>query len=432
MTSSAQLPDQPMPLSRWAARRRQQLSARLFVLHERSRKVTDHLQLDGVDSNEATLAGTSGLLKRLLSAEKQMRQMLVDHPAAILVVDEDGLVQLSNNAARDLLVSLGIEQGSLYLGKPVSKVLPGVMTDSQVQYRTLPGQHDQEQVSLVVKRANVVWGQRAATLVMLHDVTPQVQAREELERALVRQGEINQMKSEFISMASHEFRTPLTSVLSSVELMEEYIRRSSDDLGDQFVSRMRRHLDRSREALTHLDNMVAEMLVLEKSHGGQVDCLPQDFDLVVLVNDVLDSLQSVSEQFQITLRRASEPSLPVRLDPRLVRHILTNLVSNAVRFSSQESEVVITLAVDDQRVNITVADQGIGIPEADHPRMFEPFFRGQNGQHTEGTGLGLAIVKRFVDLHSGHIEFDSTPGRGTTFRLVLPSAGAAAGDHGNE
>lgn len=424
---SPHLPDKPMALSKWVARRRHQLSARLFVLHERSRKITDQLQLDGMDANESTLAGTSDLLKRLLSAEKQMRQMLVDHPAAILVVDDAGLVQLSNHAARVLMQQIGRDQGSLYMGQPVEQVLPGVMTEEELSLTTDSQRSATGTLALVVKRSPVVWGQKPALMLMLHDVTPQVQAREELERALKQLEEVNQLKSEFITMASHEFRTPLTSVLSSLELMNEYVRRAGGELDEQFVRHMERHLNRSRDAIKHLDEMVAEMLVVEKSHSGQVECHPKPVELGPLAKDVLASLQPVAEQREVVLRLKDPKGVVATLDARLVQHILSNLVSNGIRYSDAGGEVTVSLGSDDRHVTVVVRDQGMGIPDSDLPRIFETFFRGENGQTTEGSGLGLSIVKRFVDLHSGHIEVDSKVGEGTTMTISFPVGTAGQG-----
>lgn len=411
----------PMPLSRWISRRRQQLSARLFVLHERSRMVTQKLHLEGLDEEEATLAGTSELLKRLLSAEKHMRQMLVDHPAAVFVVSTDGRVELSNGAARDLLLMLGQSPRPGREPQAINDLLPGVLDQDQLEYPIHIKDQPAGLVALVVKRMSVVWGNADATLILLYDVTPQAQAREELERAVSQLEGVNQLKSEFISMASHEFRTPLTSVLSSLELMGEYVRRAGDDLSEDFVNSMNRHLVRSREAVNHLDNMVAEMLVLEKTNAGQFTCQPAHCDVGPLVREVIASLAPSCEQSGVRLTLSAADTVSAFVDERLLRHIITNLVTNAIRFTLPEGHVTVSLVTDPEGLTLDVEDDGLGIPEVDQAHIFETFYRGRNGQHAAGTGLGLAIVKRFLDLHQGTIAVTSTEGKGTWFRLFFPA-----------
>lgn len=419
------LPDKPIPLSRWVAQRRQQLSARLFVLNERSRRITSHLNLDEISQEEATLAGTSELLKRMLSAEKHVRQTLVDHPAAVLIVDEHRIVQLINNAARELLHRQGVDPTFTSSAGHIDDLFPGALSSNQIEIGH-GDDPDKEHLSLVVKRSPVIWGRRKATLVLLYDVTPQVEARRELETAVEQLREVNQLKSEFITLASHEFRTPLTSVLSSLELLGEYVSRAEDALPGSTVSRMRKHLDRSQASVQRLDDMVGEMLVLEKYTAGQIECRPEPVDLAGLVREIFRTLDPVAEQHEVELRLADD-GLKGRgqwqLDPRLVRHILTNLISNAVRYSTSGGSVTVVLQCSgSDTVDIRVRDTGIGIPADEQNRVFDTFFRGSNSRHADGTGLGLSIVKRFIALHRGSISFDSEVGRGTEFRVRLPDS----------
>ncbi len=418
------LPDKPIPLSRWVSQRRQQLSARLFVLNERSRRITSHLSLDEITEEEATLAGTSELLKRMLSAEKHVRQTLVDHPAAVLIVDDEGKVQLVNNAARELLHRQGVSVTFLSGGEAIDNLFPGVLRNSQIElgHRDDP---EREHLSLVVKRSPVIWGRRNATLVLLYDVTPEVQARRELEAAVAQLQEVNELKSEFITLASHEFRTPLTSVMSSLELLSEYVRRAEPELGEATVERMRKHLSRSQTSVQKLDDMVGEMLVLEKYTAGQIECRREAVNLTLLVRDIFRTLEPVAEQHRVTLSLEGGEAAEGghwNLDPRLLRHILTNLISNAIRYSTSGGNVtVVLLCPGAGKVEVRVRDTGIGIPADEQSRIFDTFFRGSNSRHADGTGLGLSIVKRFIGLHGGTISFDSEVGKGTEFRIVLPT-----------
>lgn len=419
-----QVPEKPLPLSRWLSRRRQQLSARLYVLHERSRRVAEQLELDGMDVDPATAAGTSELLKRLLSAERQMRQMLVDHPAAVLVVDQQGHVQLSNNAVRDLLETMGLSQADLYIGQSVENLFPGILSAAQIELPADRERCDAGHLVMVVRRTPVVWGKGPATLILLHDVTPEVDARRQLEQAVARLQDVNRLKSEFITMASHEFRTPLTSVLSSLELLEEYLKRSGMSLPLDVIGRMQRHLSRSKDAVQHLDRMVEDMLILEKTHAGRVQFRPESVCMVTLVRDVFGTLESICEQQAVQLTLQGPDTMTVQADSRLLRHVITNLLTNAVNFSPPGGQVTLILTQTDEQLCIEVEDQGPGIPAPDQTRIFEAFYRGENGKAAPGSGLGLNIVQRFVDLHGGLIDLDSEPGSGTVFRITLPLSAA--------
>lgn len=416
-----QIPEQPLPLSRWVNRRRQQISARLFVLHERSRQITDQLQLDGIEAEEATLAGTSELLKRLLSAEKHLRQILVDHPAAVLVVDREGMVQLSNAATRELLQAMGVAQADLYKGKPVDAVFPGALTEDQIELPAHPDRCDAEHLVMVVKRTPVTWGRAPATLILLHDVTPQVDAQRKLEQALEQKEEANRLKSEFITMASHEFRTPLTGVLSSLDLMEEYLRRSGASLPAEVLQPLQKHIGRSRDSVGYLDKMVQDMLVLEKTHGGGFQCRPETISVRPALETALRALEPLAEQQASEVQSSVTPAdLVAELDPDLLRHILTNLVSNALLYTPSACRVEVTVVRAQDAVVLAVADNGPGLSAMDQQHLFETFYRGARSHAAKGSGLGLPIVKRFVELHQGEITVQSAPEQGTTFRIVFP------------
>lgn len=405
----------PQPLSQWLAQRRQRLDERLASLRQRSQLVGQRLHLEGITEQEAEGVGVPELLKRLLAAEQHMRRMLVDTPVPVLVLDSQHRVRLSNKALIRLLEASGQNLAQLY-SEPVDSLFPGVFDQHEIELAVTGP--DASQV-LAVKRQTVLWGQAEAQLILLYDVTPEVRARQELQRAVAQLEEVNQLKSDFVATASHEFRTPLAGVLSSLELIDTYLERS-EGLDDWSRARVTMHLDRSRAVIDQLNTLVGDMLVLEKASGGYFVCEPEAVHLDAWLQQLLDGFQSLSERQQIALQLHLTTTRAVRLDQRLLRHCLNNLIGNALRFSPAGATVTVSAEERGNELRLSVTDTGPGIPEHDQTRIFEPFFRGHNAGLSTGTGLGLSIVHRFIDLLGGQIELSSEVGRGSCFTLRLP------------
>ena len=245
------------------------------------------------------------------------------------------------------------------------------------------------------------------------DVTERKRAEEELRKALAQEKELNELKSRFISMTSHEFRTPLSTILSSTELLQHYNHKLSDD-------KKRDHLDRIRSAVKNMTQMLEDVLTLGKAEAGKLEVNPEPLDLVKFCRDLVDEMQLIAgDKFAIEFAADAE-RLDAYLDPKLLRQILSNLLSNAIKYSPQGGWVHFDLRRDDGQVTFSVQDQGIGIPSEEQERMFETFHRARNVSNIPGTGLGLTIVKRSVDLCGGSIRYSSAVGAGTTFNVSLP------------
>ncbi len=238
------------------------------------------------------------------------------------------------------------------------------------------------------------------------------QAHEEVRRALDKERELGELKSRFISMASHEFRTPLTSILSSAEMLEHY----SHKLTEQ---KRLEHLHRIQASVKNMIGLLEDVLIIGKAEAGKLEFAPAPMDMVEFCRDLVEEMQlSFSEH---TLRFRSQGQCEQAwLDERLLRHILLNLISNACKYSPAGSAVDFDLTCQADRAILRIQDYGIGIPIEDQARLFETFHRARNVGNTPGTGLGMAIVKRSVDLHGGAIQVDSQVGVGTTVTVTLP------------
>ena len=236
---------------------------------------------------------------------------------------------------------------------------------------------------------------------------------EMLRLALAKETELGELKSRFVSIASHEFRTPLASILAATETLSAYRQNMTDDQIEQ-------RLVKIREQVTHLTAIMDDVLDLARIQARRVQFNPVELDVDALCRDILDEFQN-QRNFTHSVIYTSQPRLPIaKLDKRLMRQLITNLVSNAIKYSSDNGPIRVTLNYESPVLRLDVTDRGIGIPEADKEHLFEPFHRGQNVGTISGTGLGLAIIWESVNLHGGRIDVQSQVGQGSTFVVSIP------------
>ncbi len=257
-------------------------------------------------------------------------------------------------------------------------------------------------------------GRRSGIVCHLRDITERKRAEEELRRALEKERELSELKMRFVSMASHEFRTPLTTIVSSTEILERYLDRLQP-------AQREKHFRHIEIASQHMTQLLDEVLLLGRVEAEQLQFKPAPLDLVALATEVLEQVQLSAPPgivFDVALDDACGYKL---LDEQLMRHILINLLSNAVKYSPKGGTVHYSITCAAEGITIRVQDEGIGIPEKDQERLYEPFHRASNADTIQGTGLGLVITKHAVDLHSGTIVCDSKVGVGTTFTVRIPS-----------
>lgn len=254
-------------------------------------------------------------------------------------------------------------------------------------------------------------------LLVEKNISEQKQAEQDMIHALNKERELNELKSRFVSMASHEFRTPLATVLSSVNLVSRHAEVNNRE-------GIEKHVGRIRSAIRNLTSILNDFLSLEKLEQGKVQFKPSPFnvcDLAETIVEEIDGLTKKNQTVHLSLQpdRSDDVCVINGLDPQLLRNILFNLLSNAVKYSSEGAPINLELKLSDTLI-ITVCDNGIGIPKDEQQHLFERFFRAKNATNIQGTGLGLNIVKKHVELMGGQITFDSVLGKGTSFVISLP------------
>ncbi|NNF20996.1 MAG: PAS domain-containing sensor histidine kinase [Saprospiraceae bacterium] len=234
-----------------------------------------------------------------------------------------------------------------------------------------------------------------------------------LKEALEKERILNELKSRFVSMASHEFRTPLSTVMSSASIISKYTDEQSND-------KREKHVERIKSAVSNLTGILNDFLSLSKLEENKVDLVLKDMNFVELIDTVADEIRGLLKDGQQIVQMTTGDSRPVKTDIRILKNVLFNLVSNAIKYSPENTTIRCHATYLKEALIIEIIDEGIGIPENEQKYMFERFFRASNVENIQGTGLGLNIVKRYLDLLNGNITFTSTPGKGSNFRVRIP------------
>jgi two-component system sensor kinase FixL len=236
------------------------------------------------------------------------------------------------------------------------------------------------------------------------------EAKEEVSLSLLKEKELNQMKSRFVSMASHEFRTPLSSVQLSSVLIEKYAAPFENE-------NIKKHVNKIKSAVGNLTTILNDFLSLERLEAGNVQSSLAAFDLVQLAEEVTEEMQMIAKDHQNIIYQHTGVERLVELDQNLLRNCMINLISNAIKYSGEHTFIEFNTEIQDKKYIITVSDNGIGIPDLDQKNLFQPFFRANNTGNIPGTGLGLNIVLRYAGLMNGTVEFASEVNKGARFTL---------------
>ncbi|MBE9219486.1 hybrid sensor histidine kinase/response regulator [Dolichospermum flos-aquae] len=240
----------------------------------------------------------------------------------------------------------------------------------------------------------------------------------ELSQALEKEKEVNQLKSRFITMASHEFRTPLAIISSSSGILQNF----SDRLSEK---RKQEHLETIQNTIRHIIQILDDVLMINQAEAEKIEVNLEPLDIIKFCRHLKEQIEasftSHGIDFYIDLGDEIFSNYQiVQVDKKLLRQIITNLLTNAIKYSPNHNLVNFSLSKKDDQLIFKIIDHGIGIPEADQVHLFEYFQRGSNVGTLPGTGLGLSIVKKCVDLHQGEITFYSELGKGTVFTVILP------------
>jgi two-component system, LuxR family, sensor kinase FixL len=232
----------------------------------------------------------------------------------------------------------------------------------------------------------------------------------DLREALKKEQELGMLKSRFVSMASHEFRTPLSTILSSADLMIQYVKEEQQD-------RREKHFQKIRSSVDMLTTILNDFLSLSRLEEGGVEAVLETFNIQDFCEEAMEEVQHILKKGQkLKLNHASK-ELVVLMDKKLLKLILINLISNASKYSDEGTDITCTVQLTQNKLQISITDTGIGIPDEEQKHLFDRFFRASNATNIKGTGLGLHIVKRYAELMHGTVSFESTFGKGSTFTL---------------
>jgi len=245
------------------------------------------------------------------------------------------------------------------------------------------------------------------------EVAERIKAEEEIAKILAKERELNDMKSKFVSIASHEFRTPLSTILSSISLIDQYKNTGQSDKIDK-------HISRARASVNHMTSILNDFLSVGKLEEGKVEIIREQVNLRELFTDIAEEIKLNLKQGQAIEIHCKSKDPTIYSDTRMLRNILFNLLSNASKYSDENKAIQIHCELNKDNVVVMIKDEGIGIPDEDQRHLFDRFFRASNVINIQGTGLGLNIVKRYLDLLNGSISFTSEYGKGSTFTIQLP------------
>lgn len=322
------------------------------------------------------------------------------------------------------LYAMGITSEKLIGTSYLNRIAPGVVPQLE---KTLKDVFKGENKTFEVKYNDFFYELNAVPLyneknkienilVVEHNVTQQKMAEENVLKSLEKEKQLNELKSRFVSMASHEFRTPLSTILSSSSLSKKYLEKGCEGK-DKAIA----HLKKIQNSVHNLTSILNDFLSLEKLDSGVVQVRPQKFDLKELSEEVKEDLSDLSKNKQRLNIICKSANTSIFTDPNSVKNILINLISNGIKYSPEESTITLSINDFEDGLCFSVKDEGIGIPKEEQKMLFTRFFRANNATNIQGTGLGLHIVKRYVDKLEGTIKVHSEEGKGSTFTVQLPN-----------
>ena len=285
----------------------------------------------------------------------------------------------------------------------------------EIEGNLVKKQNELEKVTFEIRKLNAELERKVdeRTYILKEALEKLEQSQTELHEALDKEKQLNEIKSRFVSMASHEFRTPLSAVLSSAALLSKYTKEEEQE-------KRNKHIDRIKDSVKNLNDILEDFLSLGKLDEGRISTDPGEFNLKDMINETLADVKVVLKPGQ-KFNFNYEGEEKISADKKLLRNILINLISNAAKFSEEDSPITISAKSDNEKNIVTVTDKGIGISKKDQEHLFTMFYRASNVTNIQGTGLGLHIVKRYLDLINGAVNLQSTLGKGTSITITFPN-----------
>lgn len=250
------------------------------------------------------------------------------------------------------------------------------------------------------------------TLILKEALQQLEQSQTELSDALEKERQLGEIKSRFLSMASHEFKTPLSTVLSSASLLSKYKKEDEQD-------KREKHIEKIKNSVKHLNDLLEDFLSLGKLDEGKVTANCLEINIKDLIAETVDEMNGLTKENQV-IRYEHQGNETAITDSKLLKNILINLMTNAIKFSASGTTIDVRSNCNSEKVTVSVTDRGIGISKEDQPHLFSSFFRGANATNIQGTGLGLHIVQRYLGLLGGDVEYESELNKGTTVTFTFP------------
>ncbi len=360
----------------------------------------------------------------LQQAKEHVEAILNNSSDAIILVNPEGLIQQTNQAFSNLF---GYPRDEVYQQSLVRFFEPNQREKLLEAFQMVAAgkptapielvghHHDERAFNAEMTFASVANRKQGNISIIcnLRDVTQHKLIEEGLRTALLKEKEVNDLKTSFVSMVSHEFRTPLAVIQSSVEIVTHYGERLTDERKSQ-------HLAKVAPQVKHLTGLLDEVLILSKAGTVGLPFNPIPVELDALCGGLVENAQLTTEKHRIQFSIIPNDHPAVLADPKLLTQSINNLLSNAIKYSPDGGTIWLDVVIEQEEIIFHVKDEGIGIPADDQKRMFEIFHRAGNVGTIAGTGLGLAIVRGFMDAHGGSINFETRIGEGTTFTLSIP------------
>ncbi len=356
---------------------------------------------------------------------KRLNAIIETAVDGIITIDKKGIIESANPAAARLF---GYEANEM-IGNNVRMLMADPHHSQHDQYlknylttsvkkiigigREVPGlRKDGTSFLFKLSVSEVMLKDKHIFTGIVHDLSDRERA-EAVEAALRKEKELNELKSRFVSIASHEFRTPLSTISTSASLINRYAK-------EEQLEKRQKHIKRIQSNVKHLTTILNDFLSLSKLEEGKITHQAMYFDLKEFCEEIKEEMETVAKENQkIVYEHIGDER--IFLDKKLLTNILHNLLSNAIKYSQEGQTIYFKSKVENEELEIRVKDEGIGIPREEQKQIFQRFFRSKNAINIQGTGLGLNIVQKYTDLMGGSITFDSELNEGCEFTLILPN-----------
>ncbi len=365
------------------------------------------------------------VLEKLSDNEQILKSIDENLSEAVFRINEEGIIHFANQAFSSMFE---LEVSDQLPGQSIEYLFmdadgwndfksnfdtSGIKKNAEIQMKTKFGEQRWVLMSMVKVKKNEKDYVYDGSIV---NITHQKEIEQDLKEALEKEKELGEMKSRFVSMTSHEFRTPLTTIQANAEILSIKIHQKPAIS----IEKIQMHLIRITTEVARLTKLMNDILVIGRLESGKIIFDPVDVDLKSLINDLIQERDIDTNDDRTIKFSCSGEERSFFGDPNLLRHAISNLISNAFKYSKGSSSPEIQLSFRNEKINIVVKDFGMGIPKEEQASLFDSFFRATNVSNIQGTGLGLIIVKQFIEIHHGIVTVESALNEGTRVTLEFP------------